>query len=162
MSWATGEGCPASLADDLYKYENCGADDEVNNEAPVFYEQRMVHGARKVRHQQEIDGVAGQHGEECVDETAECFALRHRFVCACAVGGKAALHVAPSEIAGGAPALHVPALYVPANIPSDAGTCYTGAVHQGRWAAAGGGSWRKNRSRAGSVTIRYSQGFRFA
>jgi len=68
-----------SAAPDLYEYENDRTDDEVDQQPPVFYKQRMAHDAGKLRHEQEINGVAGEHGHERIQEIAECGALGHRF-----------------------------------------------------------------------------------
>ena len=67
----------ASSASELGDYENDGANCEVHGQTPVFAEERMLHGVGQMRHEQEVNGIAREHGKERIEEIANHSAVRH-------------------------------------------------------------------------------------
>lgn len=55
----------------FYGDEEDRADREVYPQAPVFLEHGVTHGLRQMRHEEEIDGVAGEDGGQGVEEIGE-------------------------------------------------------------------------------------------
>ena len=68
-----GRSCSFMIAPRiLHRDKDPNADCEIHQQAPVFLEKRVPHHARQVWHQQEVDRIACEHGQERVEKVPHC------------------------------------------------------------------------------------------
>ena len=68
QSWRLFAGAAKSQ---FHSNKDDGTDREIDEQAPIFLEHGMAHGARQVRHEQKIDRVASENSGERVEEIGE-------------------------------------------------------------------------------------------
>ena len=74
---AEAGGAAPLAANDFYDNKNYRADDEVDGQAPVFFEHGMPYGDGEERHEQEVDGIARHDGDERIEKIASDWDLAH-------------------------------------------------------------------------------------